>query len=193
MTYYQSMGEQESDFVVSGGIGTVLSRRGSLCRPTNFSALAAFKNLQTQLNRVAAAKGWSNVTVDGDIGPTTMTLFNRAIPVMNQTLGYRHTADWNCYDLAMQATNFGVALKLTADRLGKPPAKPVAKNGDYVLPPTGPPAGPPSDMMAGLTSPLGLGAMALGGFLLVREGGKPKRAQRGKRRSSRKRRRGGRR
>lgn len=45
-----------------------------VCKPTNFEALAKFKELQVQLNRVAHAKKVAKVVVDGDIGPGTVRL-----------------------------------------------------------------------------------------------------------------------
>lgn len=52
--------------------------RSGNCKPTNFATLAKFKALQTQLNRVAHAKGLPKIAVDGDIGPGTIKLLASA-------------------------------------------------------------------------------------------------------------------
>lgn len=48
-----------------------------VCKPSTVSALATFKRLQTQLNRIAAAKSIPTIAIDGDIGPGTVTLFGK--------------------------------------------------------------------------------------------------------------------
>jgi hypothetical protein len=49
-------------------------------KPSTFDALATFKNLQNQLNRVAAVSGNKPIAVDGDIGPGTVTLYAAVKP-----------------------------------------------------------------------------------------------------------------
>lgn len=46
-----------------------------VCKPTTFAALAIFKGLQAQLNRVAAVTGSKPIMIDGDIGPGTVGLY----------------------------------------------------------------------------------------------------------------------
>jgi hypothetical protein len=157
--------------------------QAGICKPMTFAALAAFKNVQTQLNRIAKAKGWPAIGVDGALGPSAVALFNRAVPTMNSVMGYHHTADWTCDAIALQATNMGAALKATADRL---PAATVAGGGSssgsgspggaYV--PPGPP--PPTGMDSLMNNPWALGGMALGGFLIVNDKGAKKARRKGK-------------
>lgn len=49
--------------------------RAGVCKPNNLTALSYVKELQRQLNRVAQAKGFPRVGVDGEIGPGTLSLF----------------------------------------------------------------------------------------------------------------------
>lgn len=56
-----------SDFVQIAGV----------CKPQNFPALEAVRELQRQLNRVAEVKRLSKTAVDGAIGPTTLGLFRQ--------------------------------------------------------------------------------------------------------------------
>lgn len=48
---------------------------GGVCKAKNFPALAMAQEFQAQLNRVAHAKGYSKIAVDGALGPGTMALF----------------------------------------------------------------------------------------------------------------------
>jgi hypothetical protein len=41
-------------------------------------AVSKFKDLQAQLNRIAAVKGFSRISVDGYIGPGTLSLYKKA-------------------------------------------------------------------------------------------------------------------
>lgn len=51
-----------------------------ICKPSNVGTLAAFKNLQTQINRAAAAKGiTTRIAVDGDVGSGTTSLLARVL------------------------------------------------------------------------------------------------------------------
>ncbi len=50
-----------------------------VCKPSNAATLAVFKNLQTQLNRAAQAKGVAKISVDGDIGPGTIALMAKVL------------------------------------------------------------------------------------------------------------------
>lgn len=159
-----------------------------LCRPKNFRVLAIFKNFQRQLNRVLYTKKQALISEDGDIGPSTTAAVARA--------GFG-TYD-GCGQLASKSEAFAITWQNIADVLGAPadplraskntPA-PVAKPSATTPPFPGapPPTGPPSDMMAALTGPLGLGAMAVGGFLLVRDDKRRQRARVGKAKSKRRR------
>jgi len=70
---YTPMGDIASDQFNS-------TKYPGICKPSTITALAAFKRLQTQLNRVAYAKGLSTIAVDGDIGPGTVSLVNKLAP-----------------------------------------------------------------------------------------------------------------
>ncbi len=50
-----------------------------LAKPTTATALAKFKEVQFQLNRIAAVKGYAKIGVDGVIGSKTVALYNKAM------------------------------------------------------------------------------------------------------------------
>lgn len=65
---YISMGDMaSSDFNATKYAG--------ISKPSNVNALAQFKAMQTQLNRVAAATGKTVYAADGDIGTDTVALY----------------------------------------------------------------------------------------------------------------------
>jgi lysozyme family protein len=72
---YTPMGDIASDQFNS-------TKYPGVCKPSTITALAAFKRLQTQLNRVAFAKGLSTIAVDGDIGAGTVSLVNKLAPAL---------------------------------------------------------------------------------------------------------------
>jgi hypothetical protein len=80
-----------------------------VCKPSNVGTLAAFKALQTQLNRVAQAKGLTKIGVDGDIGAGTLRIMTSAgmIP-----------AGTPCSVVAAQVTISTVTAKTIADAAG---------------------------------------------------------------------------
>lgn len=101
-------------------LGDFVNRSGN-CKPTNFETLAKFKELQTQLNRAAHAKGLPKIAVDGDIGPGTLALMAK--------LGV--SAATSCATVAPIAEALAVQMRETADNAGVPtkvssPAPPVA-------------------------------------------------------------------
>lgn len=53
-----------------------------IVKPSTPTALAIFKDLQAQLNRVASVTGNKVIMVDGDIGPGTVALFAAVKPVL---------------------------------------------------------------------------------------------------------------
>lgn len=65
---YVAMGDVSSDNFNS-------TKYPGIVKPSNTSTLATFKRCQTQMNRVAAAKGFKTIAADGDIGPGTVSLF----------------------------------------------------------------------------------------------------------------------
>lgn len=65
---YMSMGDISSDNFNS-------TKYPGVCKPSNVSTLATFKRMQTQMNRVAAVKGFKTIAIDGDVGPGTLGLF----------------------------------------------------------------------------------------------------------------------
>ncbi len=69
-----------SGYVPMGDIATSdfnSSKYPGVCKPSTFAALAKFKELQAQLNRVSAVTGGAPIVVDGDIGPGTVGLYSK--------------------------------------------------------------------------------------------------------------------
>ena len=81
-----------------------------ICKPMDVATLDLFKELQRQLNRVAQARGYSKIDVDGRIGAGTVSLYQKA---MNQT-------GLSCDTVALVASSAVQSLKAMADQLGVP-------------------------------------------------------------------------
>lgn len=98
------------------------------CKPTNFPTLEKFKELQRQLNRVAKVKKLSPIAVDGDIGPGTVSLFNKVVG-----------ASVNCSALAVIAEAQAQMFKTLADQAGAPAnvATPKPASTPSIVAPTG--------------------------------------------------------
>lgn len=96
-----------SDFKVVGGV----------CKPTNFPALELAKELQRQLNRVAKAKGFTRVVVDGAIGSGTLVLFKQ---VQGLTKGSLMGDPSSCMGVAPDVDILGVQAKEFADSINAP-------------------------------------------------------------------------
>ncbi len=155
------------------------SPTSGIAKPMTNEALAAFKELQNQLNRVAQVKGWSKTPVDGRIGPLTIALYNKVAGAK----GFTPARDHN--HLAAGAWT-GAAAKWVSDfasSMGapayvKPPVwppsiatKPSASGGM----PVDPPASGVMDAVFAM-GPIGLIAIGGVGFLGYKMymGGKPK-------------------
>lgn len=79
------------------------------CKPSNKSTLDVFRELQRQLNRVAQLRGLGKIAVDGDIGPGTVSLANKALG-----------APANCTTIAASADGYANQAKIMADNGGAP-------------------------------------------------------------------------
>jgi hypothetical protein len=157
-----------------------------VCKPTNFGALAKFKELQTQLNRVAQAKGLGKIGVDGDIGAGTVNLLRSIVTASAADRGASSTGTYatvvysfassmatSCSSIAAKADVLAAALKNYANALGvssavssPAPPKPssiITSSGEVTAPPEyqGSGSGPIGAMTAGQKVFAGL---ALGGL-----------------------------
>lgn len=142
-----------------------------VCRPMNNASLGLFKELQSQLNRVAVAHNpkWSRIDVDGRLGARTIELYNKAAGE-SVFLG----PVTSCDELS-QLVLSGMAVsgvKRLADQLGAPTTVPAPWTSRPTQPnpsggvPVEPPAAGVTDMVSGLVgSPLGLIALAGAGFV----------------------------
>lgn len=157
-----------------------------VCKPTNFGSLAKFKELQTQLNRVAHAKGISKIAVDGDLGPGTVKVVAQigsasvadlskpgSLGVYASVVKGYATSAPDCSTIAARADTLAGAMKRYADALGvgqevssPAPARPssiITSSGEVTAPPEyqGSASGPIGSMTAGQKVFAGL---ALGGI-----------------------------
>lgn len=96
-----------SDFTAVAGV----------CKPQNFPALEAARELQRQLNRVAQMKGWSKASVDGAIGPGTLALFKK---VQQVAAGSVMGDPSSCMGVAPDVDVLGAQVRAVADTLGAP-------------------------------------------------------------------------
>lgn len=114
------------------------------CKPQNFPALAAARNFQAQLNRVAQAKGFGKISTDGAVGPGTLALFRKvqAAAPPGQIMGDPST----CMGVAPDVDVLGQQVQVFADSLGVPatvsgpavslsPPTIVTKSGQTVVAP----------------------------------------------------------
>ena len=118
-----------------------------ICKPSTVSALATFKRLQTQLNRVASVKGIATIAIDGDVGPGTMSLFGK----LQASLITYATSEQNlagavkvgtvlpssCASLAMVSDVVGDIADSYADSLRapeRPPSPPATRPPVLVMP-----------------------------------------------------------
>ncbi|HMG58030.1 MAG TPA: hypothetical protein VK601_31230 [Kofleriaceae bacterium] len=133
------------DQTASGGTSTSASdftNIGGVCKPQNFPALAASRELQNQLNRVAQMKGFSKISSDGAIGPGTLTLFRQVQAIAAGSVMGDASA---CTGIAPDVDVLSVQVKAVADSLGAPatvsgplfsnPPSILTKSGKTVVPP----------------------------------------------------------
>lgn len=88
-----------------------------VCKPTNFPALELSKELQRQLNRVAKAKGFTRVVVDGAIGAGTLALFKQ---VQALTKGALMGDPSSCMGVAPDVDVLAAQAKQFADSINAP-------------------------------------------------------------------------
>lgn len=141
--------------------------------PMTAAALANFKELQRQINRVLAKKGKKLLSVDGRIGSSTMAALNvvrdtGAVAAVLLTL--QRTID----DVASNAATVATVAKGVADALGAGAVADPKPTTPPSLPgPNGTVLNPPADAIAAsagelsLSSPLVLAAIGVGVLLLL--------------------------
>lgn len=119
---YVSMGDVSSENFNS-------TKYPGVCKPSNVEALATFKRCQAQLNRVAQAKGFKTIAVDGDIGPGTVSLFGLLYAHLSQyAVGNNDisaaskitAANGSCVTIATYADVIANIADSFADELGAP-------------------------------------------------------------------------
>ncbi len=113
-----------------------------VCKARNFPALAAAKELQAQLNRVAQMKKLGKIAVDGAIGSGTLTLFRAVQTAAGGAVMGDASA---CMNVAADSDVLSEQVKLFADSLNAPAKVSAAaslsypsivtKSGKTVVPP----------------------------------------------------------
>lgn len=93
------------------------ARIPGVCRPMSFPASAAVQKMQLQLNRVAQAKGFPRIGVDGDVGPQTIALLKRVQPLVGS---FKAFLDTSTIGVAVLSPWIGTNLQAFADSLGAP-------------------------------------------------------------------------
>lgn len=97
----------------------------NMCKPMTRGVRDLYEELQRQLNRVAAKKGWARIATDGLLGVDTVELSSKAIGVSD------------CNHLAMNIMTHTKSAKSLADSLGAPtkvPAPPSTRPAPTVGP-----------------------------------------------------------
>ncbi len=117
---------------------------GGVCKPQNFPALTASRELQNQLNRVAQMKGFSKISSDGAIGPGTLALFRQ---VQTISAGGVMGDPASCTGIAPDVDVLSGQVRAVADSLGAPatvsgplfsnPPSILTKSGKTIVPPDG--------------------------------------------------------
>jgi len=146
-----------------------------ICKPMTWDALDTFKELQRACNRVAEAKGWKYLDVDGRIGPLTRGMVNKI--VAGKWASFPH-----CDQVAGVADELLRDIMAMADAMGAPFVyDPVSKSPPSVKLPGGKVGHPdqkdiPGAQPAGLFGgdPLVMAAAVVGGLLVWQYYGKPK-------------------
>lgn len=108
------------DQTVGGGTSTSAAdfkMVGTACKPMNFPALAATRELQNQLNRVAQVKGFGKISADGAVGPSTLALFRQVQAV---AAGSVMGDPGSCMGIAPDVDVLGAQVRAVADTLGAP-------------------------------------------------------------------------
>lgn len=150
----------------------------SLCKPTNFGALDAVKEMQRQLNRAAQAKNISKITIDGDIGPATLRLVAATGPYMVVDSSSCSSVGTNALAITAQAKSVanaaGVPAQITQPKPPSPPSI-VAPSGAIVAQPMAASVGDSLKNMSTTTMILlGVGVVGAGYFLTKGKKGRRK-------------------
>jgi hypothetical protein len=173
-----------------------------ICRPSNKGALAIFKNLQAQLNRVAQGAGLSKITVDGDLGNATLALFGKIAaflsqggvsidPARNMLI---QAGAYGCVEIARNADALAMAATGVANQMNIPPKISQPSGVSTIAMPGGgtqkittptPAAASLVDSLSGMDPTTLLMAAGAVGAVIYFSGGKGKRSSRASTKSSR--------
>ena len=156
MTYLPSLGASDA----APSFNT--TKYPGICKPENQQTLDMVFELQRQLNRVAQVRGLKKISIDGDIGPGTVGLFNSVLGTSAA-----------CDTIGSQIATFTAQVRVLATSLGAPakvssPAP--AKTPSFVLP-SGLEVAAPKGIAASASDSLGLpvpviAALGLGAIVI---------------------------
>lgn len=130
------------------------------CKPSDAYTLGVFKELQMQLNRVAQARSLAKIAVDGDIGPGTVSLANKAIGAPANCVAIAGAADGYTNQAKIMADNAGVPGSVSSPAPTRPSTLVNAATGVETLAPSTGIAASLTNAFSGM-SPLGK-ALAIG-------------------------------
>lgn len=86
------------------------------CKPMDFDTLNIVREMQSQINRIAKARGRTLIAVDGDVGPGTVA----AVRAASGDLAPLQFDTSSCMAVATRAIDIGIRAKTVADGLGVP-------------------------------------------------------------------------
>lgn len=116
--------EDNVDQTVGGGTSMSAAdfrESGGACKPMNFPALAAVREFQRQLNRVAQVKGFGKIASDGAVGAGTLALFRR---VQSASAGSVMGDPSTCMGVAPDVDVLASQVRDMANALGAPATVP---------------------------------------------------------------------
>jgi hypothetical protein len=126
-----------------------------VCKPSTNPTLLLFRELQSQLNRVASVSGLTPIAIDGDIGPGTVALYAREKPFLavsvapiDAAAAIKVSSASTCSQIATVADiiarvakNYADSQKAPAVVPGPAPTRPPtlvnAKGEEFAAPPPG--------------------------------------------------------
>lgn len=157
---------------VSAAGGTSISAAdfNANCKPNNFVALKYVQSLQDQLNRVATAKGYPLIGVDGQVGPGTLSLFKKVQAAFPTALMGDASS---CLYISADADVLADQVKSIADTAGAPafvtapPGKAATIAGKVTGTPIRPPGAPAAsvgDVFKGITAGQGVVLAGMAGL-----------------------------
>ena len=155
---------------------------GGVCKPANLPAITAVKAMQLQMNRLAKVKGFGTISADGSVGPATLALMAKILPLSSTFTGMADPS--SCINTSADSDVIGPIMAAYADSIGAPAASAAGSAGTLYTK-TGKKLlvkdGPAGDLLGGFSSMSTIEKVAvvaaLGGVGYMLFAKKPKRAR----------------